>query len=101
MEIDVMKKYFAYEGDGEICFFDTLEEAKARHIATCESNYECFLEGGSQCLSFLERSFYGEVKGFSLCSRKRLTEDEKEEYGVEYDFEVGDPVLNEMGAPKP
>ena len=98
-----MKKYFAYEGDGEICFFDTLEEAKARHIATCESYYEtfCFWEGGSQCLSFLERSFYGEVKGFSVCSLNRLTEDEKEEYGVEYDFEVGDPVLNEMGESKP
>ena len=92
-----MKKYFAYEGDGEICFFDTLEEAKAHHIATCESYYENFLEGGSQCLSLLEHSFYGEVKGFSVCSRNRLTEYEKEEYGVDYDFEVGKPVLNEMG----
>ena len=94
-----MKKYFAYDGDGEISFFDTLEEAKAHHIERCESYYEtfCFWEGDSESLSFLEQSFYGEVNGFSVCGRKRLTEDEKEEFGVEYDFEISKPVLNEMG----
>ncbi|QJQ52283.1 hypothetical protein ADP71_40520 [Vitreoscilla sp. C1] len=94
-----MKKYFSYDAYcNDVHFFDTLEEAKQHHIGNCEEFYDYFADSGGSAEHYvdgLESGFYGEVRGYSTCERRKPTQAECDEVDRDFEVYVEPPVLTE------